>query len=238
MGSHMVLVGVLGIIVLVILLLTNKIRRSSRSTPLRWTLLCVALFIIVFFISSCSSDESINIDSDVLEITLEKVTGSNDFLKDNVILLKEVPIDFESYNLSIVGARYDISSGDATEDTFVGDGLVNETFEDSVGRGFQIGFENSKAEVKNRDGYLSLYLKFGFEDEDMSQRDSIIPRFNIEVRDDKDDDCVLVYNSQKDKYINLNSPYAVLIFKTFSDAEQFKITIDNFIFILDKIELD
>ena len=233
------IVGFFGMIVFIISLLINAIRKQPRKKALTGFFVCLTLFIVGLLISPSSSDEFINTDSDMPEITLKKTTGNNEFLKEDVALIKENPIEIDTYKLSIVGTKFDISSGDSVKDvTFVGDGLVNETFEDGTERGFQIGFENSKAEVKNKDAYLSLYLKFDLHKEDISQRDSIIPKFKIKVKDNKGDNGVLIYNSQKDKYIDTKSPYSVMLFKVFSDSEQFDIIIDDVVFKLNKSELE
>lgn len=216
-------------------------KKRNRKSVLMVYGIAIIFFFALFVMSIPSvNDEKIadDIKIDDTIITLEKTTGSNEFLKDDIILLQDNSVNMDSYKLSIVGFRVDSSTGDPIKDAFIGDGLVNETFDESVERGFQIGFENSKAEVKNKDEYLSLYFKFTFNDNDITQRDSIIPKFKIKVKDDKDDECVLIYNSQKDKYIDLNSPYGVMLYKTFSDSQEFEISIDDNVFILNKLILE
>lgn len=63
-------------------------------------LVCVVLFIVGFLISLSSSDEFINIDSDIQEIILEKTIGNNEFLKEDITLIKEILINIESYKLN------------------------------------------------------------------------------------------------------------------------------------------
>ncbi len=239
MGFFIGIVGFFGMIIFIISLLINAIRKRPREKALMGFFVCLVLFIIGLIISPSPSNQSTNTDSDILEIILEKTTGNNEFLKEDVTLIKENPIEIDTYKLSIVGVKFDISSGDSVKDaTFVGDGLANETFEDGTERGFQIGFENSKAEVKNKDAYLSLYFKFDLDKENISQRDSIIPKFKIKVKDNKGDNGVLIYNSQKNKYIDTKSPYSVMLFKVFSDSEEFDIIIDDIVFKLNKSEFE
>lgn len=85
--------------------------------------------------------------------------------------------------------------------------------------------------------HLSFHLKFDLNKKDARQRDSIIPKVKIKVRDNKGDNGVLIYNSQKNKYIDIKSPYAVMLFKIFSDSEGFDIIIDDIVFKLDKSKI-
>lgn len=226
-------------------------KEKNRKNVLKVYGLSIVVFFVLFVNSIPSNNDRKNIENvknsgEIVSeseektkdqsITLEKITGSNDFLKNDIMLLKENSVDMDSYKVSIVGFKIDSSSGDPIEDAFAGEGLSNETFDESVDRGLHIGFQNSKAEVKNRDEYLSLYLKFAFNEKNITRRDSIIPKFKIKVKDEKDDECILVYNSHKDKYIDLNSPYVVILYKTFSDSQEFEILIDDNVFILNKLE--
>lgn len=237
---------------LVILWFINKMKNKPEVNKLKVAVLCISVFIVGIIISSCSNNSPSNTDissgqlsanknskvEDYSEdISLDKITGKNDYLKDSVILLEENAVNMGSYKVSIAGFKVESSTGDSIEDTFAGDGLIDETFDESTGRGFQIGFENTKAEVKNRDGYLSLYLKFGYYEDDIAQRDSIIPKIKIEVRDNKNDKGMLIYNSQKDKYIDLKSPYGVMLYKIYLDSEELEIIIGDAIFTLNMSEL-
>ena len=86
----MALVGLLGLVIFMILLLINIIRKKPKNRALMGTLICVTLFIVGLLISPSSSDEFVNTDSDILKITLEKTTGNNEFLKEDLMQHKRV----------------------------------------------------------------------------------------------------------------------------------------------------
>ncbi|WP_353894456.1 hypothetical protein PRVXH_001261 [Proteinivorax hydrogeniformans] len=70
-----------------------------------------------------------------------------------------------------------------------------------------------KAEVAKRDAYFPVYLNLSLANDSLNQRDSVMPKFDINVKDDKKDEGILIYNSQEDKYIDTKYPYGVVIFK-------------------------
>lgn len=162
----------------------------------------------------------------------EKSTESN--LKDNITLLSSGSCNCGYYTVSIVGATLHKSDGDVNNDVLkVGCGLNNESVDESTARGFGLGFYNAKAEIKKKDAYLSLYLKFQLNDENKTQRDSIIPDINISAKDNQNSKLDLMYYSNKDKYINLQAPNAVIILKTYYDAQSFEIQIKDKKFMID-----
>lgn len=95
---------------------------------------------------------------------------------------------------------------------------VKNTSVDSMKLGFDIGFKNSDAEVEKRDSYLILTIKF-LVDDNVSQRDSIIPEMRIEAYDNVGDEVILIHNSMEDNYIQVDNPYGVFVFKLFNDTE-------------------
>lgn len=98
---------------------------------------------------------------------------------------------------------------------------------DSVQLGFDIGFTGANSDVKKRDGFLVLILKYNPDGAITSQRDSIIPEMIIKASDDKSENLILVHNSLDEKYIQIENPEGVLIFKTFADAKTVTVTFDG-----------
>ncbi|MBE6067782.1 MAG: hypothetical protein E7211_08830 [Clostridium lundense] len=155
-------------------------------------------------------------------------------LKNNVAIVKSDVVNSSEYSISIVGMTFDKSSGDSVKDaSTIGTGLINDT-EDNVARGIDIGFKNSSdKEIAKKDAYLCLYLKYTFKDSKTSQRNSVIPDIKISAKDDQGDEFSLIHYSMDKKYIKVDYPYGLVMFKGYSDSKIAYININQTEFKLD-----
>ena len=156
-------------------------------------------------------------------------------LNRSIIPIQTESIERNGYSVHIIGATFHKSTGDMFQDLMVvGTGFTqSDSFDDGFARGFAFGLKNADANIANKDAYLTLYLRFEFEDDNTSQRDSIIPKLSVSGRDDKGASIDFIYFSHEDKYISLDYPYGTVILKAFYDSETLSMTIGNKLYFLD-----
>ncbi|WP_353894455.1 hypothetical protein PRVXH_001260 [Proteinivorax hydrogeniformans] len=89
----------------------------------------------ILFVVGCGTPTDIEAEK-VDPVALETTTTDSEYLNDNVVLTKQVPIELEDYKVSIAGYQFDLDSGSPVKDTtIVGAGLINESFDEGFSRG-------------------------------------------------------------------------------------------------------
>ena len=160
---------------------------------------------LVLLLTACTSGNNKKQDN-------EKSQNYSTLSKSTVVKLDDSSFEFLNY--------YKIKSeGDSAKDAVTLYQKVSDTAIDSTKFGFDIGFNNSKSEIAKRDSYLVLTLNYNPDKKIKSQRDSLIPKMDISAVDDKGDKVVLVHNSMDDKYVNVENPIGILVFKIFGDTK-------------------
>jgi hypothetical protein len=160
------------------------------------------ILVLIFLLSACTNGSSDNGGDTSLP---KEVQDSTPLSKDTIVELDDFSFQVSNYYLVK-------SENDAVKDAInVGEKISNATF-DSTKLGFDIGFNSSKPEISNRDSY-NPYKKI------KSQSDSIIPKMDIQASDNEGDDLILLHNSIDGKYIQVDNPIGVFVFKIFGDTE-------------------
>jgi len=164
-------------------------------------------------------------------------TRDKNLLK-SVVPIKAAPDVGNGYVASLVGATFSKSTGDVFKDIqVVGMGLSKQDFDDAVQRGMDFGFKNGvDKETEKKDAYLTLYMKYRLTGAG-GQRDSVIPATDISAVDDQGAKLDLIHVSNKDKYIDGNYPYGVLIFKTFNDAKSVRLDLNGTTYLINVDQL-
>lgn len=193
-----------------------------------WGLIFVMM---ILFAGGCSPQEPAMQNEPIVLCADSELQDSN--IAGNVPLFSTEPVPCGDCYVSIAGITFTKSSGDVLQDTMqIGTGL-DSNFVDSTERGFDIGFMHSaNKEVAKRDAYLCLYLRYSFSEE-VSQRDSVILDVDLSVKDHMDEPFILIHNSMKDTYVNLDYPYGILIWKGYFDSEYLLIEMNDVLYRLD-----
>lgn len=190
------------------------------------------LLALVIILPACSSSE-VESQEQIQVFEIELSSAQNDYLKPEVVLLESDEVILDGYKAKLVGAQFNKATDDIMLDSQMGGGLVNESFEDGTGRGFAIGFMNSSnSEIEKMDAYLALYFEFIFEADNISQRDSVKPELELYVTDNQGAELVEIYNSLEDAYVNVESPYSVMLYKGYYDSSEFNINVNDKIYNL------
>ena len=151
--------------------------------------------------------------------------------------IQSVPTLCAGYKMELVGASFDAATGDAIQDSqFVGTGLSTEHFDDSVARGFDLGFKNADEEIARKDAYLSLYVKYLLASGE-GQRDSVIPSADFSATDDQNETVDFIHASREGEYIDTAYPYGVLIFKAYGDTQAIDFDLNGTPYSIDIDEL-
>lgn len=148
---------------------------------------------------------------------------------DPVILDEGTVVKLEDFSFQFVGSFHIESEGNITKD------ILNVTTKledtdikiDYMKLGYDFGFTGANAEVKKRDSFLVMILKYNADDAITSQRDSIIPKMKIKALDDKNEKLILVHNSLEKDYIQVENPFGILVFKMYSDTKIIFISFDD-----------
>lgn len=208
-------------------------------------LVIISISILVFLlISGCQSaynredvDSTSNTESNLEEVPSPPAVDP-EALSPTVHMIDPVLVsNTDEYCCFIVGAIFEKSTGDATKDILqISDGL-QQSFDDGVSMGFDIGFKSSvSAEVENMDAYLSFFMQF-VPVNITSPRDSVIPSMSYYAKDDQGANFEPIHFTHDDKYIDLEYPYGMILFKGYYDSESATITINNRIFTVDLLSL-
>lgn len=163
---------------------------------------------LIFLLTACTSGNSNNNKQDS-----EKAKNSS------AALLKSTVVKLDNFSFQLLDFYLIKSEGDAVKDSVNIYEKLSNTKVDSTKLGFDIGFNNSKSEVTKRDSYLVLILNYNHDKKNTSQRNSVIPKMDISAVDNKGENLILVHNSMDDKYINVENPIGVLVFKIFGDTK-------------------
>lgn len=167
------------------------------------------ILVLIFLLSACTNGSSDNGGDTSLP---KEVQDSTPLSKDTIVELDDFSFQVSNYYLVK-------SENDAVKDAInVGEKISNAKF-DSTKLGFDIGFNSSKPEISNRDSYLILMINYNPDKKIKSQRDSIIPKMDIQASDNEGDDLILLHNSIDGKYIQVDNPIGVFVFKIFGDTE-------------------
>ena len=257
MSTFIGLIGILGLLVCFIILIVKAIRKKPQKAVLISMMCCFAVFVIGIatmpnsnntittesFLQNKNTNTPIitmgnnkpNVSSPTPIPAPENAKGA---LKDSVVLLEPTEIVQDTFRCYVIGANFDKASGDSGQDAvYVGNGL-NETFDDGLSKGMDIGFYNAAdAKIENMDAYLSLYVQFVPDASITSQRDSFIPEMKMSAEDDQGDALRLIHYSHKDQYVNLEYPYGLILFKGYYDATQIDVIIDKTIFTINLSDL-
>lgn len=211
-------------------------RRMDKMQKIYKAFIMFVIAIGIFQVTGCSSKsmEKKAVEEKNNTVELSRANKKDKKLVASIPQFDSIPAKGDNCMVSVVGAELIKSTGDVVKDaTIVGNGIKG-TSDDAIQKGYDMGFmETSDKEVSKRDAYLCLYIKYGFEKEDVSQRDSVIPKYDIEVSDDKDDVLVLIHNSMKENYIDMDCPYGIVILKGYYDAKTYKIHIGDTVYLLD-----
>ncbi|MBU5428443.1 hypothetical protein KQI41_18800 [Tissierella pigra] len=162
----------------------------------------------------------------ILLFLLTACSGGNDNISNekeedqSIPLLKDTVVEAGDFSFKVLEYYLIKSENDAIKDSVNIYEKINNTTVDSTQLGFDIGFQGSKAEVSKRDSYLLLTLDYNPDKNEILQRDSVIPKMNIKAVDNEDDNVILLHNSMDNKYIQVENPIGVLVFKIFGDAEE------------------
>ena len=177
--------------------------------------ICLIYLVIttLIFISACSNSNEINSEEN------EQI--------EQAINLKDTKVEFDKFSFQLIGYKIIDSENDVTQDALSVFEFIQDANVDNMQLGFDIGFNSSNEEVTKRDSYLIIILEYSLNIENASQRDSIIPKMNISATDNFEDDLILLHNSMKDKYIQIDNPIGVFVFKTFKDSKTIYFEINN-----------
>lgn len=187
------------------------------------------ILLVVMFLTGCASSEKDK--GEVIE-TIVLNADKKENLKNEVIQCKANDVDCGDYSVSMVGFTFNKSSGDAIKDLqAIGTGLVEDN--NSVSRGFDFGFKNSSdKEIAKKDAYLCIYLKYSFK-KPITQRDSVISKITTDVTDNLNQKLSFIHNSIQGKYINIDYPYQLIVYKGFYDTKNVIIILNQTKFKLD-----
>ncbi|WMM26026.1 hypothetical protein RBU61_04955 [Tissierella sp. MB52-C2] len=169
---------------------------------------------LIFLLTACTNSSSDN------EQDNQKVQSSTPLLEDTIVELEDFSFQLLDYYLVK-------SENDAVKDSVAIYEKISKTTVDSTKLGFDIGFHGSNSEVSKRDGYLLLTLNYNPNKNNTSQRDSVIPKMDISAVDNEGDDLILLHNSMDDKYIQVEDPIGILVFKIFGDIETIDFVFDG-----------
>lgn len=173
----------------------------------------------------------------ILLFLLTACSGGNDNISNekeedqSIPLLKDTVVEAGDFSFKVLEHYLIKSENDAIKDSVNIYEKINNTTVDSTKLGFDIGFQGSKSEVSKRDSYLLVVLDYNPDKKEISQRDSVIPKMSIKAVDNEDDNLILLHNSMDDKYIQVENPIGILVFKIFGDAEEvnFKFNDDKYL---------
>lgn len=174
----------------------------------------ILVILSMILLSACSNSS---------DIKIEEVAGQ----AEESVNLKDTIVKLDEFSFRLTGYKMIASKNDITQDVFSVYEAVQDSIVDSTQLGFDIGFNNSNEEVSKRDSYLIIKLEYTLNSENTSQRDSIIPNTNISATDNLEDDLILLHNSMKDKYIQIDNPMGALVFKTYKDSKTIHFKINN-----------
>lgn len=181
-------------------------RRVINSMFKKFKASTLLLIILLFLLTACSGGND-NISNEKEE-------------DQSIPLLKDTVVEAGDFSFKVLEYYLIKSENDAIKDSVNIYEKINNTTVDSTQLGFDIGFQGSKAEVSKRDSYLLLTLDYNPDKNEILQRDSVIPKMNIKAVDNEDDNVILLHNSMDNKYIQVENPIGVLVFKIFGDAEE------------------
>lgn len=154
--------------------------------------------------------------------------------KSEIVEVEEVPILDKNTEIKLKDFSFQLVNYyliESEQDTFKDLNRILEKINypeaDSFELGFDIGFDNTKAEVAKRDAYLVLVVNYNPDGKVKSQRDSVIPKMDIKAVDDQGEDLLLMHNSMKEKYIQFEKPEGFLIFRTYKDIKSVNFNFDQ-----------
>lgn len=154
--------------------------------------------------------------------------------KSEIVEVEEVPILDKNTEIKLKDFSFQLVNYyliESEQDTFKDLNRILEKINypeaDSFELGFDIGFDNTKAEVAKRDAYLVLVVNYNPDGKVKSQRDSVIPKMDIKAVDDQGEDLLLMHNSMKEKYIQFEKPEGFLIFRTYKDIKSVNFHFDQ-----------
>lgn len=180
----------------------------------KFILIVVSLACFLLFLTACSSGGS----SRKSEVKAKNNTAT---------LSKNTVVSTEKFSFELIDSCLVKSESDAIKDSANLYEKVSSVKPDSVKLGFDVGFKNSKPEVSKRDSYVILTINYNPDKKIKSQRESIIPKMQIKALDEKGEEVILVHNSLEEKYIDVNNPIGVLIFKVYGDTKNINFTFDG-----------
>ncbi|WP_373899751.1 hypothetical protein ACER0A_000685 [Haloimpatiens sp. FM7315] len=183
-------------------------------------ILIMVLTVLVTMCIGCTTNTAVGGKADPKNISNNEGNNKQDDTKSEAkaILVKNTVVEVKDFSFKFLEFDLVKSVKDNGQDAL---NIYDRTFGakvDSAALGYDIGFNNSKSEVDKRDAYLVLVLDYNWNKKITSQRDSIIPEMKLKAIDNKGDDVILMHNSIHDKYIDVENPKGVLVFKTFSDT--------------------
>lgn len=159
----------------------------------------------------------------VEQINLSVANDTKDAnLSESVAGLNAPAQNIKKIQVQLIGAEF------GEYDSDIGNGLKTETPEQAGARGGSTGAVKSvDDDAKKKDAVLALYFK-GKLLSGTSPRDSIKGDFPITVKDNKNDEATVLYNSLKNSYIGVKGDtYGVMLFAVYSDSTNFYVNINN-----------
>jgi len=207
------------------------------------------IVIVMFLLYSCTKGggnnekDSNEIQSNVPitedeNIETDSIPLAEDEVEDEIVEIDSTPqlgdkiVELKDFSFQLTDYYLVKSESDAVKDSLNVYEEVSNTSVDSTKLGFDIGFHGSNSEVSKRDSYLILKINYNPNKNNISQRDSVIPKMKISAVDNKGDDLILIHNSMKDKYIQVEDPIGILVFKMFGDTETIDFKFDGNVYEL------
>lgn len=192
--------------------------------------LFIASLIFISLFSACTSKNTTIKQPDANKVVSTQAKQKTQPIP--IALTEDTVISFDGFDLALSEYKLVRSKDDLMKDATNLSKKLDEYKVESLQVGFDLGLSYSDPEVSKRDSYLIIVLNYNPQKIIKSQRDSVIPDFDVEAFDNEGDEVILIHNSMEDQYIQFENPLGVLLFKTFDDTETITFNFDGDPYIL------